>query len=399
MKQKKRAIGIAVVAVLAVVALGFAAFFLVPWGGKDAPNLSQLEEAFSAQRSQLLKPGQTMQLEIPKSLRDQTLTFASGNEQVATVDQAGLVTAKGAGMTFITVSLGEDQALCGIYVPGEGTLIDVTKLTAKEVFSDLLLHSVTEITGMAVDSGTDTVYLAQPYGTSSFIPLNADTIVSRVEKKDGSWSLGSRMRFTGSGKGYISLAQGADKTRLWVENGGDYIGYGKGLALVDWVDGGYCEGDFGTGYEMQGISGGLSFTVDAASGTVVVYDRAEKCYRVYNGADMLSGDQAPQWVYTFSVKANQTPANGIDDSKGRYNASVRGYGFHDGYLYQFSGSTSIYLSVFDMEGKLQYCTRLPGREGAGYYAPAAIAFSEGKLYVAIASGNSEYNLANVLVFE
>jgi len=114
---------------------------------------------------------------------------------------------------------------------------------------------------------------------------------------------------------------------------------------------------------------------------------------------MLAGQQEPDYVYSFTCSANQTPQAGQDDSQGRYNASVRGYALCGGYLYQFSGSSSIYLSVFDLEGKLQYCHRLTDLPDVEYYMPAAICVAEGKIYVTIASGDSEYNLANVLVFE
>lgn len=143
----------------------------------------------------------------------------------------------------------------------------------------------------------------------------------------------------------------------------------------------------------------MTVTADTENDMVLVYDRAEKCYRVYNRADMLAGESAPEYVHTFTCKANQTPAAGEDDSQGRYNASVRGYALHDGYLYQFSGSSSIYLSVFDLNGNLQYCHRVTDLPDQAYYMPASVSIADGKVYVVTASGDSGYNLANVWVFE
>ena len=114
---------------------------------------------------------------------------------------------------------------------------------------------------------------------------------------------------------------------------------------------------------------------------------------------VLSGDTEPAYVHAFSCKSNQEPVAGEDDSQGRYNASIRGYALHDGYLYQFSGSSSIYVSVFDLDGNLQYCHRLDNPTEKDYYMPASISVVDGKVYVAIATGSSDYNLANVLVFE
>lgn len=396
MKQKKFVIMIALIAVLAVC---FAACSKENPSSdilSEEPVVASLAEVLAHQRSQLLESGKTFQLDLPK---DREVTVASSNEKVATVDGSGLVTAVAEGMAVITVSDGEESALCGILVDAQGSMIDVTKLSAKEVFSDLELHSATEITGMAVDTKNQTVYLSQHYGSDGYVPLNSDIMISAVEKKADVWELGSWMRFSGSGKGPICMDNDGQTARLWMECSGDYIGYGKAISLVDWSDDTYCLDSYGEVFAPQGISGGMTVTADVGNNMILVYDRAEKCYRIYDRAQMLAGEQAPQYVHSFQCKANQTPVAGEDDSQGRYNASIRGYALYDGYLYQFSGSSSIYLSVFDLAGNLQYCHRMEDLPDTDYYMPASISIADGKIYVAIASGNSEYNLANLLVFE
>lgn len=395
MKHKRLITWIALFAV-------FAACF-VACSEKSAPKETQpaeqtvgLAEVLAPQRSQLLKRGGTLQLYVPQ---DAELTITSSDEAVATVDQNGLVTAKGAGMALITVSDGTDSALCGVLVDAEDTFIDVTKLTPKEIFTNLELHSGTEIMGMAVDSQNQTVYLSQKYGSNSYIPLNSDILINKVEHASDTWALSTWMRFSGSGKGSICLDNEGETPRLWMECNGDNIGYGKAVSLVEWSDHAYALDSYGQVFTLQGIRGGLTVTADPENNMVLAYDRSEKCYRIYNRADMLAGDSEPAYVHSFTCKANQTPVTGEDDSQGRYNASIRGYALYNGYVYQFSGSSSIYLSVFDLEGNLQYCHRLEDLSDAEYYMPAAISVSDGKIYVAIASGNSEYNLANVLVFE
>ena len=250
-----------------------------------------------------------------------------------------------------------------------------------------------------LDMENQSVYFAQCPTTSSFIPLNPDVLISKVEQKKDSWELTNWMRFSGSGNGSICMDNDGKTPRLWMECNGDYIGYGKAITLVDWEDDGYGLDSYGQVFKPQGISGGMTVTADVENDMVLVYDRAEKCYRIYDRAAMLAGEEAPQYVHSFKCKANQTPVAGEDDSQGRYNASIRGYALYDGYLYQFSGSSSIYLSVFDLEGNLQYCHRLENNPDTDYYMPASISIADGKIYVAIASGNSEYNLANLLVFE
>lgn len=354
-----------------------------------------LAELLAPQRSQLLEIGQTLQLTLPA---DREVTVSSTDEQVITVDEAGLVTAVGKGMATVTVSDDSESVPCGVLVNTQASFIDITQLSAREVFTDLRLHSDTEITGMAVDAKNQTVYLSQSYGAASYIPLNSDVLINKVQKADA-WELSGWMRFSGSGKGTICVDNDGATSRLWMECSGDYIGYGKAISLVEWKDNAYNQDSYGQIFDPQGIHGGMTVTADTENNMVLVYDRAEKCYRVYDRAEMLAGQSEPAYVHSFTCKANQTPVAGKDDSQGRYNASVRGYALYDGYLYQFSGSSSIYLSVFDLEGNLQYCHRLEGLSDADYYMPAAVSVSEGKLYVAIASGNSEYNLANVLVFE
>lgn len=395
MKQKKFVSCLVVLAMLAMCFVACAPASDVPSEEPVTVNVD-LAELLAPQRSQLLKNGASFQLSIPK---DCEVTVTSGDEKVVTVDQNGLVTAVGKGMALVTVTDSDESVPCGVLVGGEGSMIDVTKLTAKEVFSNLELHAATEITGMAVDAENQAVYVAQRYGSNSYVPLNSEIIVSKVEQKDDSWKLSGWMRFSGCGKGSICIDNDGQTPRLWMECNGDYIGFGKAISLVEWSDNEYCMESYGQVFVPQGIRGGMTVTADTENNMVLAYDRAEKCYRVYNREDMLAGENAPEYVHTFACKANQTPAAGEDDSQGRYNASIRGYALYDGYLYQFSGSSSIYLSVFDLNGNLQYCHRLTDLPDQDYYMPASVSIADGKVYIVTASGNSDYNLANVWVFE
>ena len=396
MKHTKFVIWIAVIALLAMC-LGACANETpaseVPF---EAPVAVNLDEVLAPQRSYLLSSGETVQLNLPQEVE---ATFASTNEKVATVSESGLVTAVGKGMAFVTVSCGSESAVCGILVDPAGNMIDITKLSATEVFSDLELHSGTEIKGMSVDTKNQTVYFAQGYGSNSYVPLNSDTIISKAEKKEDAWELSGWMRFTGSGKGSICVDNDGQTARLWMESNGDYIGFGKAISLVDWSDNGFGQDSFGQTIVPQAIGSGMTVTADPENNMVMIYDRAAKCYKIYDRAALLAGDDAPEYVHAFACKSNQTPAAGEDDSQGRYNASIRGYALYNGYLYQFSGSSSVYVSVFDMNGTLQYCHRLENLPDVEYYMPASISISEGKIYLVFATGSADYNFANLLVFE
>lgn len=393
MKHTKFVIWIALIAVLAMC-LGACSNETpsseVP---SEAPVTVNLAEVLAPQRSQILKNGETLQLNLPQGIE---VTVTSGNEKVATVSESGLVTAVGKGLAIITVSCGEEVAYCGVLVDPSGSMIDVTKLTGNEVFTDLELYSGTEIRGMSVDAKNQIVYFSQGYGSNSYVPLNSEVLISKVQKKDDVWGASSWMRFSGSGKGSICIDS---DSRLWMESNGDYIGYGKSISLVDWSDNVYGQDEFGQTIVLQGIGSGMTVTADPENNMVMIYDRAAKCYKIYDREALIAGDNAPEYVHAFACKSNQTPVAGEDDSQGRYNASIRGYALYDGYLYQFSGSSSIYVSAFDMNGTLQYCHRLENLPEVDYYMPASISVSGGKIYLVFATGSADYNFANLLVFE
>ena len=66
-----------------------------------------------------LRIGETVQLEatvLPEDTTDKTLEWKSPNEDVAIVDEAGLVTAIGEGTATITVTCGDVSAQCEITV-------------------------------------------------------------------------------------------------------------------------------------------------------------------------------------------------------------------------------------------------------------------------------------------
>lgn len=83
--------------------------------------------------SKTIKVGETLNLEVTKtpSTATNTLTWTSSNEQVATVDANGKVTALAAGTTTITVSSGNITATSNITVEENVTPPSTEGLTAK----------------------------------------------------------------------------------------------------------------------------------------------------------------------------------------------------------------------------------------------------------------------------
>ena len=105
------------------------------------------------------------------------------------------------------------------------------------------------------------------------------------------------------------------------------------------------------------------------------------------------------YLHEAVCENGQEPVAGVDESQGFYNATIRDFAVADGYIYQICGSSSIYVSVFDLEGTLQYCYRVPDFDDMEVRTPGGIACEGGKVYIAVGSGNSSYYFGNVWMFE
>ncbi len=346
-------------------------------------------------RSMLLKSGETRQLSV---MNDVSATFSSSNTGVAKVDEKGVVTAVAKGNALITITAGEETAYCGIIVDGTGSMIDVSKQKAKAIFSDVKLEEPGAITGLAVDIAGNAYYLAQAYATSSYGSLPSDIVVSKVAKENAAWKVTEWMRFYESGTGTIAIEKEGIDTYLLTESNGSYYGSGTTASRIKWKNESYEQETFGDTFSFAGVTGSASPAVDAGNGLLMVYDNVKKSYLLYDRESLQSGKDA---VYLHEVvcKNGQEPVAGVDDSQGFYNATVRDFAIANGYIYQICGSASIYVSVFDLNGTLQYCYRVPEYADMGVRMPGGIACEGGKIYIAVGSGNSNYYFGNVWMFQ
>lgn len=367
--------------------------------GEVSPKLT-LSETLVKQRTLVLNSGDTVTLPISDF---ENVAFAVSDAAVVSVDSTGKVTALKKGNAIITATCGDETATIGVIVDGEGTMIDVSKLTPKVLFSDMLLNAQTAIQGMAVDPVNNAIYFSQGYGHDNYLPLTSDIMITKVMLKAGEnggkvWMRDSWMRLSGSGKGYISLDAVGGGTKLWVESNGSQMGYGTTVSLLDWQDYGFGQDEYGQTFQLEGAGTNYVPTSDSENDLIMVYDRSSKAYLLYDRSDLLDGKQAT-YLARIDCASNQLPQSGADDSQGRYNASIRGFALANGYIYQFSGKNSIYVSVFDLEGNLQYCHRITEYPDMENRLPAAISCVDGKVYVTVASGSTSCYLANVWVFE
>ena len=396
-KEKKKILPLIIAIAVAVIIILLLGFFMLNKGGdKKVPTASKTEDLVTVeQRSLLMKSGETQALTV----KGKDVKFASSNEAVAKVDSSGKVTAVAKGNALITITSGEETEYCGVIVDLTGTMIDVTKQKAAKLVSDVQLEEPGAISGFAIDTVNDVYYFAQPYGTSSYDNLVSDIIVNKVQKNEkGDYALNSWMRFYESGTGRIAIENDGTETHLLLESNGTYYGSGNTLSEVKWEDEGFGQGEYGTTYTLDGVVGSASPTVDQNNNLLLIYDKSSRTYFVYDKA-MVEKDGTATYLHSVKIAGEQAPVSGTDESQGFYNASVRGVAFADGYIYQISGSSSIYVSVFDLNGTLQYCRRVPDFSDMEVRMPAGIVVENGKVYIAVGSYNTGYYFANVWMFK
>jgi hypothetical protein len=228
--------------------------------------------------------------------------------------------------------------------------------------------------------------------------MPSDIVVTKLQNTTGNaWENTGWMRFYESGMGHITVENDGKGAKLWLASSGDYYS-GRAISRVDWEAGTYGQRVYGETAKLSDWDDYLFVAADPANDQVVIYDELDKAYYVYDRQALLSGEDAV-YLHRFTCENNKTPVAGEDDSKGHYNASLHSFAVSDGYIYQISGKSSIYISVFDMNGDLQYCHRVEDYADLNNRLPQAICCVDGKVYIAVASGSSSYRYANVWMFE
>lgn len=386
-KTKKKWLPLAITLIIAIIIVLLLGIFIAKQnGGDDLPVVAETDTAIKVEtRSFLLKNGESQKI----SVKESDVTFESSNTAVATVAEDGTVTAVGSGMALITMTSGDKTGYCGVIVDGVGGIIDITSEKETVLFSEMMLNSQTGIEGMAVDVVNNAMYFSQVYGASAYYAMNADLIVTKVELQKNTWTRGGFMRFYQSGEGHLDVENG----NLWMESGGTYTGLGTTISCVEWEDNGFVQQAYGQTYNIGELEG-TKLAVDSENNMIAVYDSANKQYLIYDKSALVEGEENA-YIHAVVCANDQEPVIGVDDSQNHYNTSIRGFALADGYIYQLSGGNSIYISVFDLSGQLQYCTKLDNNTELETVLPAAIAVEDGEVYVCIQSGSDTCYYANV----
>ena len=162
----------------------------------------------------------------PDNATDKTVTWKSGKESVATVDQKGKVTAVGQGTTTITVTTkdGEKEAYCKVTVtaakvPVTGVTLDQTELTLAAGESETLTATVApdnatnkELAWKSSDQG-----IAKVDGNGKVTALKEGTATITVTTKDGNKTATCKVTVTAAKVPVTGVA--LDQTQLELEAG------------------------------------------------------------------------------------------------------------------------------------------------------------------------------------
>ena len=282
----------------------------------------------------------------------------------------------------------------------EEKLINLPKMKAKAVFTDVALERPSSMRGLGVDAKNNAFYITQSYGS-----LPSDVMIGKVESVDGVWSATEWMHAYESGYGYLSLETGDDgKPYMWIESNGSLQDMGTTLSYVAWENETMIQREYGQTFSFDELEGYISAQVDVENDWLVIRVSStdnEPYYAFYDRSSILAGEEA-ECLYKVSCAAGQKPTDGKDDSKGRYGSiTYRGFAVGGGYIYQVHGNSQgkIYIAAFDLEGNLAYCRLIKEYSDMTYREPNALSYVNGKLYMLITSGENGDRLANVLTFE
>lgn len=393
--NKKSIISLAILGIVLVAAV---VIMVMSKGTKSKEVVEETPTPITIkERSLTLNVGDTQKLTVESG---EDLTFKSSAPEVATVDDKGNVTAVAKGNSMITISDGEQTAYCGVLVGLQGTMVDISKQKANVVFSEVPIFHLGEIIGFDYDAQDNAFYFSQRYAIGTYNTMKSDSMFTKVEKKDGSWQRTESMQLYNHGYGYFGLDLTGEDVYLVTEAEGAYLDRGSALAYLRWEDNAMHNLEEGATWHFPDIEGSFSVKIDQANNLVImrVEEKRQSYYLLYNYDD-FKNESEPQYLKKIVCASGQTPANGVDDSQGRYSATLKGYALHDGYIYQVSGANHIYVSVFDLEGNLQYCHRVMDYPDLEFRRPGGIVFNDGKMYMAVSAGEKELYHANVWVFE
>ena len=342
-----------------------------------------------------LKLGSTLSLNYsfaPSNAEIGLIKFTSSNTSVATVDNAGKVTAKNLGETVISAVI-NNKTLSSVTVKVIPNLdyIKLDKLKIKEKVKDIKFinpHNSEVIAMQDFDivnlcKSNETYYFATTYDSLLHNTLKPQGNQVTQLKTGIIYKL-TKSQLKDTTKGSVMYVEDAGQCQwivkeptgnyFWTSShsglvcSGDACVYDKvsGYSCTDkskctWWGGNntnvkrinfarnsYGDSSAGLEYDYGNLGGNKRITVfmayDSANDLMAVFTKitSKVDVKVYKASDYINGKETK--LYSFTIPYNDNMPS----------ASVQGYAISGGYVYRFRGiyTTGIYIEVIDMYGNI-----------------------------------------------
>lgn len=207
-------------------------------GNGDGADTVLVESISLNQTTLTLAVGETFQLEATVEPEDAevTLSWESSDAAVATVSSEGLVTGVASGSASISVTAGDQQAVCEVTVEdGQSVEIDMTSMTPEEVsaaIKEALAEGVVRFTmigefeKLGISSETHAMDTSSAWRDNPFYGSNVEVIdlscVTGWPQVDVDGALDMTTWMPATDEGFYGLPQMAFQGR---ETGADYYNY------------------------------------------------------------------------------------------------------------------------------------------------------------------------------
>lgn len=352
----------------------------------ESTNGTSEEEVLTlAETSMFIESGSTGRIQANL----ENVTYKVNNENIATVDADGTVTAVGKGATYVTVSTDTQKVTCGILVDlvGNNTPIGIAGKSMQPVVYEKELIKFTIMQNWDYVGETGDFFFVQQYDKTP-----SDLIVTRLAS-DGTET---HMRLLNSGHGNMISVEYEDEEHiyLWVNANGNISNAHDSVMRVQWKDGGVVDNDVEQIWKLEDMDYNPSISVDKENGLAVVYQKrgTSMSIHLYDLESMLN--MAPVLLHSYTVLL------GVDNTQTGY-YSFQGICFYDGIIYHLEGEPldNIYVSALDLQGNILYRELVTGYETIEYREPEGIQVIDGVIHIGIGSGVSGNRRANVFAIK
>lgn len=341
----------------------------------------------------LLEQGESYQLEAAGA----AASYISSNEEVATVDSGGKITAVGKGNAFITVSSGEQTTHFGVIVGLEqGEPVDIRQTVPERIVSEQFLSRTSVLRDFVVVNGE--IYYIQRNDSEP-----SDLVLQHL---DQAGNVDEWMIFSGFGGGVsISAETGENgKWYVWLESNGNAGSEGQTISRIPYEPGTSYQGQGGQTWYFNQTEGAAYPSVDQKNGLVCVRTVSSGGYTFtyYDLKAMVSGEELiPLYeveldMLTGSLESEVNPSG---SAVGEF--TFRGFAASGSYIYQYYGKaeSTLLLAVYDMRGKAVYVHKVNEYPDLVFREPDGMYLADGKLYLGVTTGESGDRRANIFLYQ